>query len=69
VGEGAKEVHVDPELGRQLEDVQVDWDTGGGGKSLDCVKNTQVQYINILWQQEQEYGLHHDHNVDLYEQE
>jgi hypothetical protein len=25
----AKDGHVDPELGRQLEDVQVDWDTGG----------------------------------------
>ena len=26
--EEEKEGHVDPALGRQLEDVQVDWDTG-----------------------------------------
>ena len=44
--EEAKEGHVDPELGRQLEDVEVDWDTGGK-KILDYVRNTQVHYINI----------------------
>ena len=27
--EEAKEVHVGPDPGRQLEDVQADWDTGG----------------------------------------
>ena len=44
--EEAKEEHVDPEPGRQLEDVEVDWDTG---KKLDSVRmrNTQVYYINI----------------------
>ena len=44
--EEAKEEHVDPEPGMQLEDVEVDWDTG---KKLDSVRmrNTQVYYINI----------------------
>ena len=65
--EEAKEGHVDPELGRQLEDVQVDWDTGRK-KKLDSVKNTQIYYINILWQQEQEqeHGLDHDLDHALY---
>jgi len=38
--------HVDPEPGRQLEDVQVDWDTLVE-EILDSMRNTQVYYINI----------------------
>ena len=45
--EGAKEGHVDPHLGRQLECVQADWDTGGVKKILKTVRNTQVYYVHI----------------------
>jgi hypothetical protein len=46
--EGAKEVHIDPELGRQLEDVAVDWDTGGKKIIRLCEKHPGTIYQHTM---------------------
>ena len=40
--EEAKEEHFDPEPGRQLEDVQADWDTEKKRKKSDSMRNTCI---------------------------
>ena len=47
---------VDPEPGRQLEDVQVDWGTGRK-EYINPVRNAQMYSINIPWQEQEAEGL------------
>ena len=47
---------VDPEPGRQLEDVQVDWDTGRK-EYINPVRKAQMYSINIPWQEQEAEGL------------
>ena len=42
--EEGKEEHVDPEAGRQLEDLQVNWDTAENIYIKLCEKNPNVLY-------------------------
>ena len=44
--EERKEGDVDPNPDRQLEDLQVNWETGEK-KKINSVRNTQRYYINI----------------------
>jgi hypothetical protein len=46
--EEAKEGHVDPELDRQLEDVQVNWDTGKKQIIELCEKHPGALYQHTI---------------------